>query len=523
MFKTLKMALKIDLTYAINANMYFFKRLPILRDLLNDDVYKGEGLKKFARVFSILVSALRFIVFRLLYFLVIYFISSVISPEKISETFLHIYFIFTIIGMFINFHILSADTKKYFCIILFNMDAKEFMRANFLWDLGLSLVLNSLGFLVFGLALNYSLLEAFVLVIFSMFARVIGEAISVSFYKKKGYLLTADYKNTFVILGILLAVAALPFFKVIIPATFIYGACGVFFLISIFCYEYLMGIDDYKLMFKKINTEKVVMNSSEAESYARQDMVKIREKDKNISSDKLANKKGYDLFNTIFFERHREILMRSSKRISVIAFIATLVCIFLVINNRDSYTDIHNFILNRLGWFVLIMYFINRGSVVTQAMFYNCDHAMLTYNFYRESDVMVNLFKKRLVTIIKINLLPAVTIAFGVLLLLIFTGGTSIVNYITIPLFIIILSVFFSVHYLVIYYLLQPYNNKLEIKSFSYTFITAATYFVCYSLNSIKMPSLYFSIFGLGFTILYILISLKLVYKKAPGTFKLRN
>ena len=303
-----------------------------------------------------------------------------------------------------------------------------------------------------------------------MFARVIGEAISVSFYKKKGYLLTADYKNTFVILGILLAVAALPFFKVIIPDTFIYGACGVFFLISIFCYEYLMGIDDYKLMFKKINTEKVVMNSSEAESYARQDMVKIREKDKNISSDKLANKKGYDLFNTIFFERHREILMRSSKRISVIAFIATLVCIFLVINNRDSYTDIHNFILNRLGWFVLIMYFINRGSVVTQAMFYNCDHAMLTYNFYRESDVIVNLFKKRLVTIIKINLLPAVTIAFGVLLLLIFTGGTSIVNYITIPLFIIILSVFFSVHYLVIYYLLQPYNNKLEIKSFSYTF-----------------------------------------------------
>lgn len=523
MFKTLRMALKIDLTYAINANMYFFKRLPILKDLLNDDVYKGEGLKKFARVFSILVSTLRFIVFRLLYFLVIYFISSVINPTMISETFLHIYFIFTIIGMFINFHILSADTKKYFCIILFNMDAKKFMKANFLWDLGLSLLLNSLGFLVFGMALKYSLLEALSLIIFSMFARIIGEAISVSFYKKKGYLLTADYKNTFTILGVFLIVAALPFFKIVIPDLFIYCTCLVFFLISIFCYRYLMKIDDYKLMFKKINTEKVVMNSSEAESYARQDMIKIREKDKNISSEKLVNKKGYDLFNTIFFERHREILMRSSKRISVIAFIGILVCIFLVINNRNSYTDIHNFILNRLGWFVLIMYFINRGSVVTQAMFYNCDHAMLTYNFYRESDVIVNLFKKRLITIIKINLLPAMIIAFGVLILLIFTGGTSIINYITIPLFIIILSVFFSVHYLVIYYLLQPYNNKLEIKSFSYTFIMAVTCLVCYLLNSIKMSSLYFSIFGLIFTILYIFISLKLVYKKAPSTFKIKN
>ena len=522
MFKTLKMALKIDLTYAINANMYFFKRLPILRDLLNDDVYKGEGLKKFARVFSILVSALRFIVFRLLYFLVIYFISSVISPEKISETFLHIYFIFTIIGMFINFHILSADTKKYFCIILFNMDAKEFMRANFLWDLGLSLVLNSLGFLVFGLALNYSLLEAFVLVIFSMFARVIGEAISVSFYKKKGYLLTADYKNTFVILGILLAVAALPFFKVIIPDTFIYGACGVFFLISIFCYEYLMGIDDYKLMFKKINTEKVVMNSSEAESYARQDMVKIREKDKNISSDKLANKKGYDLFNTIFFERHREILMRSSKRISVIAFIATLVCIFLVINNRDSYTDIHNFILNRLGWFVLIMYFINRGSVVTQAMFYNCDHAMLRYNFYREPDVILGLFKKRLTMLIKINLLPAIVIAIGSIVLLgITTNGSLVINYIMVPLFIIVLSVFFSVHYLVIYYLLQPYNKDLQVRSISYTFVSFITLVLTYILSNLVMSSLYFSILGIVLTGAYIIVSLKLVYKYAPSTFRI--
>ena len=74
MINTLRVALKVDLTYAINSHIYRIKKLPILRDLLNDDVYKGEGLKKFARVFSILVSALRFIVFRLLYFLVILYL-----------------------------------------------------------------------------------------------------------------------------------------------------------------------------------------------------------------------------------------------------------------------------------------------------------------------------------------------------------------------------------------------------------------------------------------------------------------
>ena len=40
MINTLRVALKVDLTYAINSHIYRIKKLPILRDLLNDDVYK---------------------------------------------------------------------------------------------------------------------------------------------------------------------------------------------------------------------------------------------------------------------------------------------------------------------------------------------------------------------------------------------------------------------------------------------------------------------------------------------------
>ena len=92
-----------------------------------------------------------------------------------------------------------------------------------------------------------------------------------------------------------------------------------------------------------------------------------------------------------------------------------------------------------------------------------------------------------------------------------------------IPLFIIILSVFFSVHYLVIYYLMQPYNKDLEIKSFSYTFVSLITYVVCYFLSDVQMSSLYFSMIGLIFTIVYIVISLRIVYRRAPFTFKINK
>ncbi len=140
-------------------------------------------------------------------------------------------------------------------------------------------------------------------------------------------------------------------------------------------------------MFKHLNSLKKAMNEDEAKAYSRQSMVEIKNKDKEISLDKIKGKKGYDLFNTIFYERHKEILENSSRKYSLIIFVLYVVFIGIVIFNDSIDSSVHSFLMTKLGMFVLIMYFINRGSIVTQAMFYNCDHAMLTYNFYREPKI----------------------------------------------------------------------------------------------------------------------------------------
>ena len=59
------------------------------------------------------------------------------------------------------------------------------------------------------------------------------------------------------------------------------------------------------------------------------------------------------------------------------------------------------------------------------------------------------------------------------------------------------------------------------MKKVSYTIVSLVTYLVAYTLNDIRMPSLYFSLIGLLFTVGYIVVGLRLVYKKAPKTFKL--
>ena len=169
------------------------------------------------------------------------------------------------------------------------------------------------------------------------------------------------------------------------------------------------------------------------------------------------------------------------------------------------------------------MYAINRSSSVTQAMFMNCDHSMLTYRIYRTPKVILGLFKERLKTLIIINLLPSTLIGLGLAILLYLSGGTeNPLNYMVLFVSIIAMSIFFSVHYLVMYYLLQPYNVNTEMRSSTYKVVQAITYFVCYYMIQIQLPTLSFGITVIAFCIAYSLISLIIAYKYAPKTFKLR-
>ena len=262
------------------------------------------------------------------------------------------------------------------------------------------------------------------------------------------------------------------------------------------------------------------MDSDNEKAYLKQAMVEVKKKDIELDSKKIKGKKGFDLFNTIFFERHKEILLRSAKKYALIIGIIYIILIFICYTNNIYLKQISNFLNNRLAIFVFVMYFVNRGAIITQAMFFNCDHAMLSYNFYREPKTLLGLFKKRLITVIKVNLLPAITIGIGNAIIL-GLNNTSILTIMCMIIFIICLSIFFSTHYLVIYYLLQPYNKNMEMKKISYSITTLLTYIVCYQMFSLVLNINILSIFGIIFSCLYIIISLVLVYKIAPQTFKL--
>ena len=522
MIKHLIRSLNIDISYAVNSFIYGIRKLPILDDLITDDIYKSKISKRIISVISIILSCIKLVVFRLCYFSVIYFISMFLFDD--SKYFSHIFFLLTMIGLFINNKLLNTSVKRYLSILVFNMNARSYMFSSFSWDLILNVILNSMGFIVFSNFTDISLITSILLVIICLLSRVVGEGFNILYYKKFHYIWYNNYPLYFSVLGILLGLCLTPYIGVSINNSFLISSVFVLGILSVVSFIYLLSVKDYKIMFKQLNTLKNALNNKESAAYTRQSMVEIKNKHKDVDQSKIDGKTGYDLFNTLFYERHKEILINSVKKYSLVISLLYIGIILYTYSNSGVSQTMSNFLHNQLGMFVFVMYFINRGSIVTQAMFYNCDHAMLTYNFYRERNVILGLFKKRLISIIKINLIPSIIIGIGNSILFYISGGTSLITYVSSFMFIVMFSIFFSVHYLVLYYLLQPFNKDMQMKKISYGVASFLTYYFSYVIFfDLVVSTLTLSIISIVFVVLYIIIGLFLVNRLAPRTFKLNK
>ena len=248
--------------------------------------------------------------------------------------------------------------------------------------------------------------------------------------------------------------------------------------------------------------------------------LKAISQDINVTS----SKRGFEYFNELFIKRHRKILWRPARRMACIAAFVIAVLLIAIEINVDVRENANRMMLVFLPYFVFIMYAINRGTSFTQVLFMNCDHSMLTFAFYKKPEFILKLFRIRLREIIKVNLLPAAVIGSGLALTLYFSGGTdNPINYVVLLVSILALSVFFSVHYLTCYYLLQPYNVDTEIKSAMYRIVLSGTYLVCFLFMNVRMSTLVFGGVTILFCVLYSVVASILVYRFASRTFRLRN
>lgn len=522
MIEAFIMSFRLKNTYKANGFIYSLKSIPVINRLLPVSLYRSPGLKIFANFVSILWEIISMFFGKLLYLFIIIFLLKDHMKSSPANSFMHMFFFLTITGGFLNTHIFHPTRDKYYAIFLMRMNAREYTLSNYFYFL-LKIVIGFLPFtLLLGRLSGVSTVICLLMPLFVVSVKLIFTALALHDYVRTGHAKNENKLDSVALVGIAVSLAAAylpPFLGYAMNGAVFLALFVIFAVMAVFSFSYVLKFPEYRRICKELLTaDNFAMNRKDMAARATQKSLQ-----NNIDFKATSSKSGYQYFNDLFVKRHSSLLTKSAKHITLISLAVLVLSIMACFLFPEAKPKINGMMLTFLPYFLFIMYFINRGKVITQAMFMNCDHSMLAYRFYRQPRAILFLFTERLKSILLINLMPASVIALGLPILLWFTGGTdNALNYVLLFVSIIAMSVFFSVHNMVLYYLLQPYNINLEIKSGTFAIVNSFTYFVCYFAIGKKVPTLIFGTLISVFCIVYIAVALILAYRLAPKTFKLR-
>lgn len=422
------------------------------------------------------------------------------------------------------------NMSAFYMITLMKLDPRKYYLGQIIYRRLTLFIYFLFPMIVMGLMLGFSPLKAVVLIIELLAFRFMSDCLHLFTYEKTGMILAE--KPMFIFTALLGGIAAsygLPVLGITIDFQFI--LFNIFIIIPLLIlgaasFIYLWKYKKYPQISKFMLTRDKLLGIENFESDIIFESVKLDENKMNKKDliTKIYDKKqGYEYLNSLFFHRHRKILVYPIKALVTIIGVIFLTCLCVILFFPSTQEHIPNIIGRITPLLVFIMYLMSTGDTICKAMFYNCDISLLRYHYYREGSVILTNFTSRLKMTVLLNIVPAIALCLAIAGIIVASGfSSSLISLIPLFLCVIFLSCFFSIHHLFMYYVLQPYTAELTVKSPSFTIITVIMYLVCYTCLQIHTSSYYFTLGVLIVTILYMAVALIFTYKLAPKTFKLR-
>lgn len=467
-------------------NMFIsiLQKLPILGKYIDDKLYEDNAVKKVIGVVAFSLSLAAQFAMKLIYgfafilipFLVLREVTPVnaITYDKMSR---YIFFVMTCVGgALVNTSILSNSDDDYMLLNVMRVNPTGHFIGKFLY----SLAVNVFSFLIILPILDVSFQGTVLLVLYMAAFRCVGEALRLILFDifRRSF---AKIKNLDIIVMLISVYVAyfLPYRQ------------GSVYDISVFLYNpVVMGVTAVaafaSAMFIALYSKYTVIAKNWVKlvdvEYAKELTQKARInavtgnsqlEGKKVVTSRYENKKGIAYLNAIFFERNKKVFYEKvAAVVAIIVGFGVIVCGVVAVMNSQIKEMVWNYICTRGGYLLLLMYVFNAGEKMCKALFYNCDMSMLHYNYYKTRKSIMESYIIRVMRIAAYNLIPAAVmcIFFGCLSLvcghiqdmelLIYTYGS-----------VILLSIWFSIYQVYLYFSLDPYGKVLEVKN--------TTFFIC--------------------------------------------
>lgn len=529
MIRTFTNTYKFSFAQRANTFIYFIKKIPLIGKKVPESLYSKTNAKiTLGIIYEVLYFLFGFLRKAVYIGLMVTLPAMYFSKDigNIKEVELQIFFFLSfIVGPLEETNVLSNGEQSFNMIRLMRVNSRKY----FIGQIVYKRILDFIHFMPI-MIIVFSPLKGIILSLEFILIRFIGELIHLFVYDKFKILPSTKlvYNVIIIVPGILLAYLP-PFLKINITIgkwLFDYRILMILLILSMLSIIYILKYKKFKDIDRVICNKAIAFGGKNAMADATFADVKIDEKkmtSEDLNSHRYDNKKGYEYLNAIFFARHRKLLSRATRNIVIVILIIFLAIISFVLWKPEVGEDAIRTLYKTASLWIFIMYSICTSQRICKAMFYNCDVSLLRYGYYREGTVIISNFKARLKRIIIFNAIPALVICIGIIFIILVIGKTSVLVEI-IPMFlsIICLSCFFSIHHLVLYYVIQPYTAELKIKSPLFSIINTLMYIGCYICLKLDVTSYLFSVGIIIFTAIYMIIALIVVYKVAPKTFKLR-
>ena len=525
----------------VNVLLYYVRKLPFVGEKIPYRLYGETDIKKAIGAIPVVFSVIGAFVGTFLYFLLMIklpanWIQGFWEKEGIfvdqKAVMVYLFLIFSFLpGSFLVSNLTEGAKKDYVLLHVMRIPAVQYYRSKMV----LKGVKDTICFLVPLLWFGFGA-ESALFVVSLFFTRYIGHAGILQHYRhseKKGKkVFWKSLGKTFLMFGIILALgygvaAAVPrlFFERYVMAEVVVFLS--FTLVGMFCFSKVWKYGGYTIFAKKMVSLKDFLEPDDAVKEARAADVQIQDKDiskEELRSRKYEEKEGYDYLNAIFFERHKRIVSRAVKsRIIIILAVGLIGAVALLFVGEQMKQKTFEAMTQMMPVMVFVMYLESTGGRICKAMFFNCDISLLKYGYYREADAILKNFKIRLRKLLMLDAVPAAIIC-GMILLWTLLCGEILSVWKVIPLMAgsLLLSAFFCLFHLFMYYITQPYTEEKTVKSPIFSVVNALVYFGCYLCLQIQTGSWLFTLGVFAVTIIFIPLSYFCVFRFAPKTFKIR-